>query len=1055
MSLSQRIVRRIALTLTTLLVVTASQAANPEVRKAGDILSLKDSVQEISPKNFQLNLTLKGAVPKSSGGGADLTATITRANGKWTAGSASALDYNKAKHVVDAGGLTVTEKRIAGTIKVTIRPDQWVPADKKPRTLTVELDAKVSPLKANTGDEEKPIRFWLIKPRSQGALWKLDGSFTAKMDGRKSDGQAGGTFQLPVRKGHWNMGTWENGVKLSFEMGKDRENWNHVRLAICELGKEVDLSSHEGVRVKVTTDKPRKDVNVTLWMREQDGSWYYVRSAVPLNAKDNEVVVRFEDFVEAEWVSPGNHMDEDYVFDRSAVSHVAVGVVNPLGVGEVNFTLTKLQWVDLPARRTKPAEVAATGKLMAVNGHKVIPAPIFGGYAPDLPQKYRPGTQRYLYAPSYPRIPGHRQAQLGRGDFTDLTGLAKVIVRRDTPVTKRVAMLLGSKNVSKLHHWSENKPRKTPKDAVRMFNDLLKSPSLCDWPTWKDVKLPDALAARVKQLTGRKDPPRMAVMQTNRRLMDTVFGAYLKPMPANPPTEQYYIECYGERFQAAQLLGDGNWKKNLNSWGKRYAANAKENRFPAVLEFWNEPYLNWAERSRVNYKLNYYDVSKAEVGGPVVTKHGLKIPHLTWRRKDGKWQVYDPTAFSYWSGRGNGWMYDQMLSAIAQGVKETYPEVRVIGGWGFRYNEDHWAAWDMLYKPTIDRNIKWIDGIHEHHYQGDTTSMNATYEVLTAYGVTKHDKWLHSYNTETNDLVDAPARGPIDTPEKARRSREYRRMTYNLRDCLYCCYVTPDKAASRTVIHNNHTPTATEIAYGQMKNLRGRLVETTSSERNVWIVSSIDGTDPNAMPREPGQTMVVFVFNNHRTPRTINVRLDAPDNTEFASATQTDMLVDKKTWKLRTADSKHKTDGKTLATTITLPERSACKFSLPLKGKVAAKTQVTRKQFFSADILKEVKPGKSLSTRIELDRAMLAKARRAWLRVVLEKVATGEGSVTIGETTLELPKAYTGDNQAHIVEIPVRLKDLSADTALRFTVNEGPYAGYRVDMASIYLETAK
>lgn len=400
-------------------------------------------------------------------------------------------------------------------------------------------------------------------------------------------------------------------------------------------------------------------------------------------------------------------------------------------------------------------------------------------------------------------------------------------------------------------------------------------------------------------------------------------------------------------------------------------------------------------------------------------------------------------------------MYDQMLAAIAGGVKEVYPEVRVIGGWGFRYNEDHWAAWDMLYKPTIDRNIKWIDGIHEHHYQGDTTSMNATYEVLTAYGVTKHDKWLHSYNTETNDLVDAPARGPIDTPEKARRSREYRRMTYNLRDCLYCCYVTPDKAAARTVIHNNHTPTATEIAYGQMKNLRGRLVETTSSERNVWIVSSIDGTDPNAMPRRPGQTMVVFVFNNHRTPRTINVRLDAPSGTEFASATQTDILVDKKTWKLRTADSKHKTDGKTLATTITLPERSACKFSLPLKGTAAEKTQVTRKQFFSADILKDVKPGKSLSTSVALDGAMLAKARRAWLRVVLEKVATGEGSVTIGDTTLPLPKAYTGDNQAHIVEIPVSLKDLARNTALTFTVNNGPYAGYRVDMASIYLETAK
>ena len=55
-------------------------------------------------------------------------------------------------------------------------------------------------------------------------------------------------------------------------------------------------------------------------------------------------------------------------------------------------------------------------------------------------------------------------------------------------------------------------------------------------------------------------------------------------------------------------------------------------------------------------------------------------------------QVVDPTSFTYWSGPGKGWIYDQMLGVIAPAMKAVNPEQRVLAGWGFRWNEDHWAA---------------------------------------------------------------------------------------------------------------------------------------------------------------------------------------------------------------------------------------------------------------------------------------------------------------------------------------------------------------------------
>jgi hypothetical protein len=399
-----------------------------------------------------------------------------------------------------------------------------------------------------------------------------------------------------------------------------------------------------------------------------------------------------------------------------------------------------------------------------------------------------------------------------------------------------------------------------------------------------------------------------------------------------------------------------------------------------------------------------------------------------------------------------------MLAVMGKAVKETHPGVLVSGGWGFRWNEDHWDAWRLLYKPTIDRNIAWIDAIHEHHYMGEPIGMHGTYEVLAAYGVTQHNKWLYSLNTETNDLLDTPARGRVDEPEKRQRSKEYRQMVYNLRDCVYGVMQSPDKLLGRTVIHAYKMPEATRVAYGMMKNLRGRLIEAASTDPHVWVVASVDGTDPKAMPQEPGQTMVVFVLNDSNHPRTISLDIAAPAGTRFKPGTIERNTVDWATFAidLKREELRPPEGGTTnMHLDIQLDSKLAWKVSLPLGGSIGERDEVQRRQFFSRDIIQKVRRGKPFATTVALDAEALKPAKRAWLRIVVENTARGEATVAVGGLTIPLPAAYTQDNVTRILNLPLDPATLRAQTEVAFSVAPGNYAGYQVDATSIVLETRR
>ncbi len=941
-------------TCVLLLLCLALEAA--EEPGATSLIDLAESLQAVNDDNYRAHLELSGVVTPGAEKPRSLRLDFSCVGGEFRGGTGRAPDWNQATHeVTDAGGLAIDDEGLGGTVTVVLKPDKWVPKDKQPITIACALAGELSPVAVPTADDSNALvgRWWRLHPGAQGAAYRVVGSVTATdpITGAESRGEIEGVLNRPLAPGAWDMGRpADGGVRFVFNLGSERQNWNYAKLSQYMFPAEggVDLSAYAGLRLRAHSATPRADCGVTVWLREADGSWYYVKDALPLADPENAIDLRWEDFEEAEWVSPTNHMDEDFRLDTATISHLGIGVVNSLGVGVVDFTLTGVEGLILPTIEPAPVPVRVSGRTLMVNGYDTVPVGLFGGYAPDLPQEFRPGCQR------------------------------------------------------KLH-----------------------------------------------------------------------FGLTGKPsIPGPERSEAFIIDCQGERLHSAPYLTRDDWEQWLHRLGVSYGKHAAQADGVAVMEFWNEPYLNWAERSRVNYKVKFFRQDLAEEGGPVAVKRGAGtgtedldiVPHFKWvKARPGKvsqtasgLMVIDETAFSYWSGRGNGHIYDAMYRAMASGIKAECPEAICVAGWGFRWHEDHWGAWDLLYKPTIDRNIELIDGVHEHHYQGDPTDVIGSYEVLTAYGVTAHDKWLRSYNTECNDLVDAPARGHVEVPEKIAKqnNKDYRRCIYNLRDILYAVAQSPDKAASRTMIHWNHTETGSRVCFAMLRELRGRLIECTSADPDLWCVASIDGTDP-AAPRADGtRALCVILFNDHRALRTVDLEIAAPAGTSFAEgATVQRIAVDRASFavELVSAPAADVTEAACRATP-TLPGRGAWKILLPLTGEPTAEPQVMRRQFFSPDLLQAIAREEPFVTAVAVEPEALAAANQACLRLLVEDLAPGEGTVTVGDQELILPQAFTRNNGNRIVELPLPVAAVAAKTPVTFALAPGNHAGYRVDMCSLVLE---
>ena len=801
------------------------------------------------------------------------------------------------------------------------------------------------------------------------------------------------------------------GVRFDLDMGTLRTNWNHARWSVAQLSPPLDLSRCSAVTIRIATQAPTPKAGVYLALKEPDGSWYYATWAANLTRKTNEGVVRFDDLALSEWCSPpgGNHHDENLRFDPDKIAAVAVGCINPFGIGKVSFTLTELKAVSSAGPAPDVVKTDVTGSFLDVNGTDRIPPGVFGSFC--------------------------------------------------VPPSERQRCRLGM----------------------------------------------------VRSLGGR-------------------------PRPAGPAeAPQIMIYCHGERTNTAPRLAEARWKENLAAAGKAFGEAAKAAGGTPCAEFWNEPYLNWANYTRVNFHPDCYDETKAVEGGPVHFKSDASVAkHLKWtklwkpqygawcsrrewrrgRSADGKvfspmfarpapwskrrrdwrpdlhppddvndgetytvtikdrsgekqltlqaltpWHIVDETQFTYWSGSGMVEIYVPMMLAYGEALKAACPDATYIVGWGMRPSEDTWASFRMLYQPTIDAGVRIIDGVDDHDYGGDPTKMAANYEVVTAYGVTRHDKWLTCWNTEQGAQTDPQAYPEADGDLNRSGIAALIKMRWVSRKLLSLLCHVPDKA--RAVAHfgygnwwdKNGQGTALEL----LKHLRGRLLHVRCDDALVYVVAAVDGTDPRCpRPKDmpAGKELVVAVLNDHPAPRAVALTVAAPAGTRFTQAAFVRRMVVREHLPIvEEAGVKWSGSGTAFSLTERIDPHDLRVVRLPLAGEPAETAPVKRRQFFGKTILADVTPGAPVKDAVAVDPACLKAAGRAWIRFVAEKLADGEGAVVLNGRELPLPAAATPENTPQLRLMAIDPAALKPDNELIVKVADDRHAGFLLGAISIMVET--
>lgn len=795
----------------------------------------------------------------------------------------------------------------------------------------------------------------------------------------------------------------EGRAVLQLRMGEQRVNWNNARWAVHEFAQPLAIKG-SALRVLVTTDQPRSDAGVYLALREASGAWHYHPWTTDLTQGENVGVVHLSDFTPAEFCQPpgGHFTDPNGRLDTDQITAIAIGCINPMGVGEVRFSIGRIESlaVDDPAEEVR---VELTGRLMTVGEQSHIPAAAFGYY-------------------------------------------------------------LGPKN--------------DPEKTYRLGSS-------------------------------RK------IISTHATGGDPFFGSGSVTMAIN---------CAGERIWPSARLTDPQWREKTIAYAEKLGqtVGTRLNGQPFYLEYFNEPYLNWANNNRANFIPRFYDESRAVEGGPVHIKHdGAEVPHLRWTQdpaaprfkwygpndfrrgrdangkvwsaharpyhrgtegvyggpynpawhppaevKDGEkytikvrendrereievtaftpWHVHDETQFTYWSGEAMRFFYIEQARVLGDAAKKAYPQTQYLIGWGVRPSEDHWAVWNMLYRPTIDALIDITDGVHDHDYGGHPLKMTGNYETIAAYGMTRHGKLLKGYNTEQGANIDAQAYP--DAPGQPRgRLADDARYRFASRKLMHLLSRSPDKVGALT--HFDFTAGGEGQMFEQLLRLRGRLMHTRSSDERVMVVASLDdGSDP-AAPLRDGDTpaICIAILNEDVRPRRIMPTMSLPHGLRAGEASILRRAHDGEGAVIKQASY-------TLNAAVELQPFELVTIVIPVEGTIGDAPPVRVSQRFARPVLEEVTPASAQRDEIKLDVAEIEQAERAWVRLVVERLADGEGSLDVNGTVIALPRAVTPENSPAVIDVPIDSSLLRESMTIEFRAAEGS-AGYLLCSASVMIES--
>ncbi len=536
------------------------------------------------------------------------------------------------------------------------------------------------------------------------------------------------------------------------------------------------------------------------------------------------------------------------------------------------------------------------------------------------------------------------------------------------------------------------------------------------------------------------------------------------------------IDCLGDRYFPALVLTRSDFRRHCRKIGQEYAEKCKQAGYPGVLEFWNEPYLNWASRSRKNYQRRFFDVSTARQDGKVTIK-GWDEPldHLRWRNlwaagPDGKiawgvavpaglkpgqtfrarnppqwywtdprkqafrvvqqWNVHDPTQVSWWSGRQNRQFYHWMLLPLARAVKQTNPNVTVLAGWDYGLSHDDWAVWEELYKPLLDAAANTIDGLTEHHFGVETRLVPVWYEVACAYTMARHGKWMRTYNTECSHSADPS----MDTPSQ--RDTPEARAAYMLADVMELLARCPGKAGSRAT-HNLQPDSGEAWAFRLLRDLRGPMLRTAGGDPDIWPVAAVNG-----------RSLVVAVFSNAAEPRRLQLHVTAPDGTQIESAQWRRLVPTRRHDGMEIRTDRARLDDAGLYETSLNPRRAAllhCRLDKP----VAPRPTLQRRQFFAREgVLLPARPGAPAGMTIRIPPGVLAAADNALVQLAIDSLDTRE---TLGLHLNGRKIAFPSAN--HVSRVAIDPQLLASKNALTVAVHGDKADGIRVVAASILVDT--
>ncbi|RMD74986.1 MAG: hypothetical protein D6820_15595 [Lentisphaerae bacterium] len=411
------------------------------------------------------------------------------------------------------------------------------------------------------------------------------------------------------------------------------------------------------------------------------------------------------------------------------------------------------------------------------------------------------------------------------------------------------------------------------------------------------------------------DPDKMADwgFEALRVINHTPEASAFNQLAAPLRESKMIMECLFDRYQPALILRDREWRTKLTAFARAYAELAK--RHPNLfIEFWNEPYLNWACKPGVNYDGAFFDQTVIQPGQPArVLTTGEIFPNVVWRQKprlvvcrekddgvdyvatryaafdyarwgryrDGetwkpfrweegfrfrfrgipcyvarRWWVCDTGQKEYYSGPFNLELYARMFQVFGAEFKQRAPEARLLAGWDCNLWNNNWLPFTSLYRPLIDRCQQWMDGITEHHYGGDSRMVALEYELLYNYTLSHYGKRIKIYNTEVGGSLD-PERPGVYRPNA---NKAIDNFTYVVRDVLCLLHFVPHQIGARM----QHAPQHDAGVYAAMRflrHLRGRLVHIQSGNPDLWGVGAVTGGK-----------LTVYLFNDASHPAGVSLQ---------------------------------------------------------------------------------------------------------------------------------------------------------------------------------------